>query len=56
MGQHEIQLVNKYFSNVIVMSLMDAQRNMESNIILWDISAANLKETFSEDEWSIIIF
>lgn len=56
MGQHEIQLVNKYFSNVIVMSLMDAQRNMESNIISWDISAANLKETFSEDEWKYYNF
>ena len=56
LGQHEIKLVNKAFSNVMVPSLIDNRRNLESNIIAWDSAAANIKEAFSEDEWKYYNF
>lgn len=56
LGQHEIKLVNKAFSNVMVPSLIDNQRNLESNIIAWDSAAAKLKEAFSENEWKYYNF
>ncbi|MCM1540506.1 MAG: hypothetical protein NC121_04525 [Blautia sp.] len=51
MGDHQIQLVFQNFSYVMDTALLESRREMQNEMIVWNSSAAKLKENFSGEEW-----